>query len=130
MAWKRRITRQLKGLGYWEYVDSSVTTPVFVEMGDKIQNEFQDRLKHYNRELNKVIYILENTIYEDIFDIFRSYSYDNENSDPKVLVDILIEVFTKNTIGSIQSMKKELFTMNTEDFDNLQVYLNCIIYLQ
>ena len=48
MAWKRRIIRQLKGLGYWEYVDGSVTTPVFVEMGDEIQGEFQDRLKHYN----------------------------------------------------------------------------------
>jgi len=99
-------------------------------MRNKTQGEFQDRLKYYNREFNKAIYVLENAIYEDIFDIFCSYSYNDENSDPKVLVDILTEIFTKNTTGSIQSIGKELFTMNTEGFDSLQTYFNRIIYLQ
>jgi len=70
-------------------------------MGDETQNEFQDRLKHYNRELNKAIHIFENAIYKDIFNTFYNYNYNNENSDPKVFIDTLIEVFTKNTIGSI-----------------------------
>jgi|SRR6266699_2667152 len=99
-------------------------------MGDKIQSEFQDRLKHYNRELNKVIYVLKNAIYKDIFDMLCSYGYNDENSDPKVLINTLTEVFTKNTIGSIQSMGKELFTMNAEGFDSLQIYFNRAIYLR
>jgi len=73
---------------------------------------------------------LENAIYEDIFDTFYSYGYNDENSDPKVLVDILTEVFIKNTIGFIQSMGEELFTINAEDFDSLRVYLNRAIYLR
>ena len=88
-------------------------------MGDEIQGEFQDRLKHYNREFNKVMHILKNAIHEDIFDMFRSHGYNNKNSDPKVLVNILTEVLTKNTTESIQSIEEELFTMNAEGFDSL-----------
>jgi len=87
-------------------------------------------LKHYNRELNKAIYILENAIYKDIFDTLYNYNYNDENSDPKVFVDILTEVFIKNTIKFIQSIKKELFTINVEGFDSLQVYFNRAIYLR
>ena len=87
-------------------------------------------MKHYNRELNKAIYILENAIYKDIFDTLYNYNYNDENSDPKVFVDILTEVFIKNTIKFIQSIKKELFTINVEGFDSLQVYFNRAIYLR
>jgi len=87
-------------------------------------------LKYYNRKFNKVIYILENAIYKDIFDIFRNYNYNDENSDPKVLIDILTEVFIKNIIRFIQSMEKELFIMNTKGFNSLQIYFNRVIYLQ
>src|SRR6266566_8073641 len=99
-------------------------------MGDKTQGEFQDRLKHYNRKLNKAIHVLENIIYKDIFDTFYNHSYNDENLDLKILIDTLTEVFTKNITRSIQSMKKELFTINAEDFDNLRAYLNRTIYLQ
>ncbi len=76
------------------------------------------------------MHVLENAIYEDIFDTFCSYGYDDENSDPKVLVDTLTEVFIKNTIGFIQSMGEELFTMNVEGFDSLRAYFNRVIYLR
>ena len=62
--------------------------------------------------------------------MFYNYSYNDENSDPKVFINILTEVFTKNITRFIQSIKKELFIMNTEDFDNLRTYFNCTIYLQ
>jgi len=99
-------------------------------MGDKTQGEFQDRLKHYNRKLNKAIHILENAIYKNIFDTLRSYNYNDENSDPKVLIDTLTKVFIKNTIGFIQSIEEELFTMNAKGFDSLQTYFNRTIYLR
>src|SRR6266566_4256961 len=99
-------------------------------MGDETQGEFQNRLKYYNRELNKAIHVLENAIYKDIFDTLRSHGYDDKNSDPKVLVDILTEVLIKNTTGSIQSMGEELFTINAKGFDNLRAYFNRATYLR
>ena len=119
----------MKDFGYWEYVDGNIITSVFIEKGDKIQSEFQDRLKHYNREFNKTIYVLENTIYKDIFDMFCNYNYNDKNLDLKILIDILTEILTKNTTKSIQSIGEELFTMNAENFDSLQIYFNCITYL-
>ncbi len=74
--------------------------------------------------------MLENVIYNDVFSILQSYSYDLKNRDPKVLMDILFKVFTKTTICSIQTIGQELFALDINKFDNLRHYLNRAIYLR
>ncbi len=76
------------------------------------------------------MYILENVIYKDIFDIFCNHNYNDENSNPKILINTLTKILTKNISSSIQSIKKELFTIKAEDFDSLKTYFNYTTYLQ
>ncbi len=76
------------------------------------------------------MHILENAIHKDIFDILHSYSYNDENSDPKVFINTLTKILMKNTFGSIQSIEEELFIIKTESFDNLKTYFSYVIYLR
>ncbi len=75
------------------------------------------------------MYLLKNAIYDDIFFILRSYSYDFINFNLKVLINILTLVLTRATTGSVQVIGIELFNIDTELFDFLQIYFNRIIYL-
>ena len=56
-------------------------------------------------EFNKTMHLLENAIYNDVFSTLRSHNYNLTNSNPKVLIDILTEVLTKTTTGSVQSIE-------------------------
>jgi len=80
-------------------------------------------------KLNKTIYLLENAIYDDVFSIFRSYSYNFINSNPKILMDILTSVLTRTTTGSVQAIRTKLFNIDTESFDFLRIYFNRVTYL-
>jgi len=81
-------------------------------------------------ELNKIIHLLENAIHNDIFSTLHNHNYNLTNSNPKVLIDTLIEVLIKATTGSVQSIEQELFAINTESFNNLRHYLNRTTYLK
>jgi len=99
ITWQRRISKQIKNFGFWEYVESTIFA---LALGiDEEQDTFIERYKVYNIEFNKTMHLLENAIYDDMFSTFWNHGYNFTNSNPKVLIDTLTSVLIRATTGSV-----------------------------
>ncbi len=126
--WKRRIYKQLETFDLWKYIESTVPIPISQENED--QDDFAESFRTYKIKKSQTMYLLENTIHNDVFSTLWSHSYNLKNRNPKILIDTLSEILTKTTTCSIQTIKQKFFTLNINKFDNFRYYLNQTTYLK
>ncbi len=122
LTWKRRICGQLEAFNLWRFVQGVVPEPTLGE--GEGQDDFTDRREAHIIKRCQAMHLLENTISDHVFATLRSHGYNLDNRNSKILIDTLTIVLTKSTIGFVQFIGRELFTIDAMTFDFLRAYVN------
>ena len=79
--------------------------PALTPRNNENQNGPVERQQEYRVERGQAMHLFENTVYNEAFEIWRSYGYDLENRNPNILTDTLSEVFIKTITNSNKGIK-------------------------